>query len=385
MGDFVFNLSSNLIAGADILISLGDHVSKYGFRFMLIVDPTFKDMELLVRIKQSLEQKSLKLFSFEDIQKTVDAETIARALRLAQVAHVDGVIALGDVITCSVAKAVATLYNEKKSIYNYLEGEPITEASIPLIQIPTSCNNPFLFTNTIYVCDSRNRGLCSLKCKEDVCSLVLFDSNIYKKLSLNALRLMVFSALTITFEAYISRRSNFFSDALIRKAIYLYILALNPEHDKIVGQSTEETICQAAVLLAMGVKSSNVGFASAIALATNAKYNVDISSMLTVLSSFVLEDAIGSNLSKVADFFEMFLSDSELVLLDDLEAISLKGVEALREELLSIELPSKIASLDLALEDMTSVAEEALKLDFMNYIPRPLTYNDVLEIIKKAF
>ena len=56
MGDFVFNLSPSLIAGADVLISLGDHVSKYGFRFMLIVDPAFKDMELLVRIKQSLEQ-----------------------------------------------------------------------------------------------------------------------------------------------------------------------------------------------------------------------------------------------------------------------------------------------------------------------------------------
>ena len=69
----------------------------------------------------------------------------------------------------------------------------------------------------------------------------------------------------------------------------------------------------------------------------------------------------------------------------NLEELSLKGIEAVRQRLLSIELPSKIASLDLALEDMTSVSEEVLKLDFMNYIPRPLTSNDVLEIIKKAF
>ena len=106
--------------------------------------------------------------------------------------------------------------------------------------------------------------------------------------------------------------------------------------------------------------------------------------MLTVLSSFVLEDAISSNLSKVAEFFQIFL-DEDKSLGTDLEEISLKGVEVLRQKLLSIELPSKIASLDLVLEDMTSVAEEALKLDFMNYIPRPLTSNDVLEIIKKAF
>ena len=384
MGDFVFNLSPNLVVGADVLISLGDYASKYGSRFMLIVDPSFKDMELLVRIKQSLEQKSLKLFSFDGIQKTADAETVSRALRLAQVAHVDGVIALGDMLTCFVAKVVASLYNETDSVYSYLDGKVITEASIPLIQIPTSCNDPFLFTDMAYICDSRNRRLYEIKCKPSVCTLVLFDSNVYKKLSLNAINLMIFSALTVAFEAYISRRSNFFSDALIKKAISLYIVAINPEHDSIVGQSIEDTICQAAVLLAMGGKSSNVGFASAIALTTNGKYNVDIASMLTVLSSFVIEDAITSNLSKVADFSQSFLRSENPVDMT-LEELSFKCVEAIRQRLLNDELPSKIASLDLALEDMTGVAEDTLRFDFMNYIPRSLTSNDVLEIIKKAF
>ncbi|MGP1438270.1 MAG: iron-containing alcohol dehydrogenase [Treponema sp.] len=383
MGDFVFNLSPNLIAGADILISLGDYVSKYGSHFMLVVDPNFKDMQLLVRVKQSLEQKSLRLFSFDGIQKSPDTESIIRALRLAQAAHVDGIIALGDITTCSVAKTLASLYNETKSIYNYLEGEPITESPIPLIQIPTTCNNPFLFTNVVYISDSRNKTLYGIKCKEDLCSLVLFDSNIYKGLSLNALRLMVFSGLTIAFEAYISKRSNFFSDALVKKAIYLYILALNPEHDAIIGQTIEETMCQAGVLLAMGAKSSNIGFASAIALATNGKYDVNVSSMLCVLSSFLLQDAISSNLSKVIDFSEMFLANKRPENLS-LEDFALKGVKAVRERLLNIELPSTISSLDLALEDMTSIAEDVLTLDFINYIPRSLTSNDVLEIIKKA-
>ena len=384
MGDFVFNLSPNLIAGADILISLGDYVSKYGSRFMLVTDPFFKDIDLLVRIKQSLEQRSLKLFSFDGVQKVADTETVVRALRLAEVAHVDGVIVLGDVVTCSIAKAIASLYNEEKPIYNYLEGEPITKPSIPLIQIPTTCNNPFLFTSMVYLSDSRNKTLHGLKCREDVCSLVLFDSNVYKGLSLNSLRLMVFSGLTTAFEAYVSKRANFFSDALIKKAISLYILALNPDHDKIVGQTIEQTMCQAGVLLAMGVKSSNLGFASAISLTSNAKYGVDIPSMLSILSSFVFEDAISSNLSKVAEVSEAFLLDEKPEGVT-LEELSQKAIGIIRERLMSIELPSKIASLDLALEDMTSVAEQALTLDFMNYIPRSLTSNDVLEIIKKAF
>ena len=134
----------------------------------------------------------------------------------------------------------------------------------------------------------------------------------------------------------------------------------------------------------MGVKSSNLGFASAISLTSNAKYGVDIPSMLSILSSFVFEDAISSNLSKVAEVSEAFLLDEKPEGVT-LEELSQKAIGIIRERLMSIELPSKIASLDLALEDMTCVAEQALTLDFMNYIPRSLTSNDVLEIIKKAF
>ena len=159
MSDFVFNLSPNLIVGTDVILSLGEHVVKYGSRFMLIQDPSFKDVELLVKIKQSLEQKSIKLFGFDGIKKSSDTETVLRALKLAEVAHVDGIIALGDTVTCSIAKAVACLYNETKPIYRCFEGETVNASPLPLVQIPTDCDNPFLFGNSIYLTDSRERAV----------------------------------------------------------------------------------------------------------------------------------------------------------------------------------------------------------------------------------
>ncbi len=386
MGDFVFNLSSNLIVGTDILISLGDYVSKYGTRFMLILDPTFKDVDLLVRVKESLEQKSLRLFSFDGIKKSPDTDTVLRCLKLASAAHVDGVIVLGGIVTCSIAKAVASLYNEKNTIYSYLEGQPITEKPLPLIQIPTVCNNPFIFTNTLYLTDSRRRTVSALKCYDDVASLVLFDSSVYKKLSLNALRLAIFSGLSLAVDAYISRRANFFSDALLKKAISLFVLALNQDHDKIIGQSIEETLTQAGILSAMAFKSSSVGLAAAVSIVANGKYNASVSSVLAIMLIAVLQDAVSSNLFKVSEIAFLFLEGKKTdVSNENLEEFSLKGIEALKEKMLGLELPTKMSNLNLALEDMTSVAEEILTLDFINYIPRLLTSLDALEIIKRLY
>lgn len=70
---------------------------------------------------------------------------------------------------------------------------------------------------------------------------------------------------------------------------------------------------------------------------------------------------------------------------ENLEEFSLKGIEALKEKMLGLELPTKMSNLNLALEDMTSVAEEILTLDFINYIPRLLTSLDALEIIKRLY
>lgn len=384
MGDFVFGLSPNLIVGTDVILSLGEHVARYGSRFMLIQDPSFKDAELLVKIKQSLEQKSIKLFGFDGIKKNADTETVLRASKLAEVAHVDGIIALGDTVTCSVAKAVACLYNETRPIYKCLEGDVVTENPLPLIQMPTSCDNPFLFNNFVYLTDSRNRTVSILKCKQDSSTIVLFDSTLYKGLSLNKLRLMIFSGLSIAVDAYISKRSNFFTDAILKKAISLFVLALNPEHDKIVGQSVEETLIQATFLNAMATSSSRSGLATALAIAGNGKYDISISTILTVMLSFVLQDSIPSNLIKVSEIANLFLEDDK-VNASALEELSIKGIERIKERILSLELPVKLQSLGLALEDLASMAEIALTTDFINYIPRPMTSLDVLEILKKAY
>ncbi len=379
MSSFVFNLSPNIIAGTDVLISLGESVAKYGSKFMLIADPRFKNAEVLVKIKQSLEQKGLKLFSFDSIGKCPDSETVVRALKIGKAACVDAVVVVGDVVACTVARAVVALYNQADSIYNYLEGVALDEEPIPLIQIPTTSDNPFLFDKTIYLTDSRNRKIATLRVANELSSCVFVDSSVFKNLSLNSLRLMVFSSIAASIDGYVSRKANFFSDALLKKAIALFVLALEPEHDRMVGQTVEETISQAFVLEAMALSSSEQGISVATALLCNAKYETQFASLQTIMLGVVLQDSIHSNLEKVQEVAKLF--GAELDFGNGDASLS----EFIKEKMLSLELPVKIESLGLALDDMTAVAEDILKLDFINYIPRAMASLDILELLKKVY
>ena len=382
MADFVFNLSPKIISGADVLLSLGEAVSPYGSRFMLVLDPLFKDIELVVKIKQSLEQKGLKLFSFDAIKRSPDTETVLRALKLAEAARIDGVLVVGDVTTCTVAKAVASLYNEKQAIYTYLEGEPITEKPLPLIQIPTSCNNPFLFSNSVYITDSRNKKVSALRCLQSISPVAIFDSNVFKTVSLNKMREMIFSSIAIATDAYISRRANFFSDALLKKALQSLSLALDAQHDSLVGQTIEETATQCAILISIALGTSSAGLATAVSTIANGRYDIPFSSSLHIMLPHILRDSVVSNLQKVAEVVSLFEKNE---IGSDLEAIAMKGIETISERILSLELPVKLESLDLAIDDLSAMAEAVLTIDFVNYIPRSMTSLDVLEILKNAY
>lgn len=384
MGGFIFNLSPQIIAGTDVLDSLGEAVSAYGTRFMLILDPSFKDVELIIKVKQSLEQKGLKLFSFDAIKKSPDTETVLRALKLAEVAHIDGVVVVGNMVTCTVAKAVAGLYNEKASIYSYLEGKPITEKPLPLVQIPTTCDNPFLLANSIYITDSRNRSISALKCRDGVSPLIVFDSNFIKSLSLNAMRQLILSSVTIAVDAYVSRRSNFFSDALLKKAIQLLVATLDAENDALTGQSVEETLVQCAVLISIALGTSSAGLATAVATVGNGRYGVSFSSFLPMLLPHVLKESMTSNLQKVSEVAGCFLKEKHDGN-EDLESLSARGIEAITSKLLALELPSRLESLELSSDDLSIVAEAVLAIDFLNYIPRSMTSLDVLDILKQAY
>jgi alcohol dehydrogenase len=95
-----------------------------------------------------------------------------------------------------------------------------------------------------------------------------------------------------------------------------------------------------------------------------------------------MEVAAKSRLEKVAALASFFGED--LAESSPQEAAS-KAVEWLRTRLGLLKVPSRLKDFDLVLDRMVESARDARELDFMNYLPRAASVDDVFDFAKTAF
>ena len=178
MSDFIFKISPNIMLGSYLTARLGQFVKEWGTKYMLILDPDLQDFDIGDKIQNSLTERKIDFFVFNDLPVTPDSSDVERALKLAREAHVHGVIVAGDTKTANIARAVCALYNEVHDLYDYMDGAVPTSAPLPLINIPTTMRDAFLFTDKTPIIDARNRKTKVLKTQAGLCKLALFDPNI---------------------------------------------------------------------------------------------------------------------------------------------------------------------------------------------------------------
>lgn len=382
MADFVFRISPNVILGPYTLARLGQIASAWGTHYMLIADPILKEFNLIEKAVTALEEKGISVFVFDEIPSAATSTTLEQALSLARGAKIHGVISFGGIKTACLGRAVASLYNENHDIYEYMAGAQPYSGVLPYIEVPSTCRDSFMFMDRTPVIDARNRQIKLMKTQSGVCKAVVIDPNLYMNMSPNTAVSMVFHAITLAVEGYISTKSNFFSETILGKSIEMLLLALDPEQSKLVGTPSEMLIAQGGCMASMGVAISSPGVATAISLACNARYKTSTSLVCSVLLPYIMEDASRAKIDRIATIGKMLgVSVSGLSANDCARA----AIDDIRRRLALAGLPTRLKDLGLSIDQLVPAAEDAAALDLMNYIPRALSSDDLFDLMKQAY
>ena len=382
MADFVFRISPNVILGPHTLARLAQVASSWGTKYLLIADPILKEFDLVDKAVASLEEKGISTIVFDDIPSAPTSATLEQTLSLARGAHVHGVISLGGLKTAALARALASLYNETHDVYDFLAGAQPFSGALPFIEVPSTCRDPFLFMDRTPVVDARNRQIRLVKIQNGVCKAVVIDPNVYMNMSPNTAVSMIFHAIVLAVEGWVSTRSNFFSETMLGKAIELLLLALDPEQSKLVGTPSEMLVAQGGCMASMGVAVSSPGVATAISLACNARYKTSSSLVCSVLLPYIMEDAVRAKVDKIVTIGKMLgvstagLNSSE---------IARAAIDDIRRRLALAGLPTRLKDLGLTIDQLVPAAEDAAALDIMNYIPRAMSSDELFDLIKQAY
>lgn len=382
MADLTFRISPNIVLGSYTTGRLGQFALAWGQKYMLIIDPVLKEVGTTEKITASLTERGIDFFIFDTLSETAETKIIDQALMLARQAHIQGVIAAGGGKTLHVARAVCALYSEKRDIYELLEGSAVTTPPLPLLCIPTTGRDPFIFSDMIPLIDSRSSHISLIKAQPGLCKLALFDPNLTVTLSEKQIGAMTQEVLCLTIEAYLSQKANFFSDMIAEKAMELLGYALDENHMSATTTPQNELLAESGCMASLAAATSSIGPASLLALGINARSKVSRSLITSILFPHVLEDSAKYKADRIAKLMSIMRPDLEGTSTEERAAAC---VDFTRQRLAKLNLPARLKDLAISMEQLTVAAEDAGQLELLSTMPRSMTSDDLFALVKAAF
>ncbi len=382
MSDFIFKIQPNIVLGSYTTSRLGQFIRDWGSKFMVIMDPVLKQVGNSEKITQSLEDRKIDFFTFDEIPEAADTQVIQNALTLAREAHIHGIIASGGAKTMNIARAVSTLYHETHEVYDFIDGANPSTAPLPLIAVPTTIRDCFIFTERTPIIDARSSKLKILKSQSGLCKLVLFDPNLMTTLTENQTSSMALETLGIATEAYLSQKATFFSDMIAEKAVELLSYAIDGSPTLTVTTPQDVLYCQAGCMASLAAASSSIGAGSLLSMCVNSRFNISRSLTTAILFPYIIEDASkfrSDRLARLSRILRAAPQDSS-----DQEAVTALA-EYVRQHIAKANLPARLKDLGVTIEQLSLAAEDAGDLDLINTLQRSMTSDDLFDLIKQAF
>lgn len=383
MADFIFKISPNIVLGSYTANRLGQYALEYGQNFMVIMDPVLKESGTSEKVLNSLKEKNVEYFVFDEVPNCADTETLSNTLKLAQDAKVHGIIAVGGGRVLSLGKAVCAVYYENKNVYDFIDDQMVPgNRMLPLICVPTTNRDSFLFTDSTMVTDSRSSKAKLIKTQNGLCRLVLWDPNLQIALTEKQVEIMAVEALGFAVEGYLSQKATFFSDMIIEKAVQLLSYALDGAPSLSITTPQEVLLAQGGCMASLGAASSSYGAAHLLSVAINSRYKVSRSLSMAILLPYIIEDAATFRADKLAVLAKLLRACEQDATPAEASATL---AEYVRNKIAKVNIPARLKDLSLSIEQLALAAEDAGELDLINNLQRSMTTDDLFEIIKKAY
>lgn len=382
MSDFIFRIAPNVVLGSYTLSRLGQQVMEWGTRYMVIVDPVLNEMKIQEKVIQSLNDRRIENFVFNELTEGSTTRTVQRALALAKEGHVHGIIAVGGTKTLSIGRLVAAFYNEIHDFYTFVDGALPTTSPIPCICVPTTFRTPYVFTNEVPITDSRNNQLKVMKVQNNLCKLTLIDPNLTLTLTDNQKATMSIDLMSTGVEAYLSQKANFFSDMFVEKGFELLSYALDGSPSLDITTPEEILLAEAGLMMSLATASSSLGLSSMLSMTINSRYHISKSLIASILFPYAAEDAIKYKSARLEK-----LAHTMRIVPDEVEGpeAAQAFINNIRQRIAKANLPARLKDIQLSIEKLSLAVEDVHQIDIVNKLPRSMTTDDIFDFIKLAY
>lgn len=383
---FVFNTTKSIVNAPNAASELGQYCQTLNIKNVLLVtDPGIVQLGLHQKIIASLEHCPIDLVLFSQVEVDPPIAVIEKALLFAKQNKIDGVIGLGGGSSLDTAKLIAALTYSEQSVNDAFGIDKLTQARLPLIQIPTTAGTGSEVTpiSIVTTGEATKMGIVSPLLLPDV---ALLDATLTVDLPPHITAATGIDAMVHAIEAYTSRiKKNIYSDMLAVQALKLMSQSIKTAVHQGHDLEARSNMMLGATLAGQAFANAPVAAVHALAYPLGGQFHIPHGLSNSLVLPHVLRFNKPAAAHLYAELADIILPEACSNLGSDDEKTD-AFIEYLENLIIEVGLPNTLASVGIDRGSLDSLTKDALKQErLLVNNPKPMNEVDILAIYQAAF
>lgn len=177
-----------------------------------VTDPTMKKLGIIDELQTILKEANISSQVFSEVMPEPDDTSIAVAVEQVCKGNIDCLVAVGGGSAIDSAKAIALLATHGGKMRDYKVPKQITPQSIPVVAIPTTAGTGSECTRVTIISDTSTAEKMLCMGAGLMPKVAIVDYELTMTLPFRVAADTGIDALTHAIEAYVSKKSNLFSE-----------------------------------------------------------------------------------------------------------------------------------------------------------------------------
>lgn len=377
MINFNYYLPVNIAFGCGKVKQVGELTKPYGKKALIVTGrSSAKKSGLYDKVKDSLSAAGIEHILFDEVAQNPLTTTAEKGAETAIENKCDIIIAIGGGSIMDCAKAIAFLAVNEGDINDYIFNRKQSENALPLVLIPTTCGTGSEGNGFAVLTNPENGDKKSLRCNAIIAKVSIVDPECMMTMPKKVLASVGFDALCHCMEAYTSKISQPFSDALSLYAIELIAQNLvNIYTGADNSKEAWEKITIASTIGGMVINTAGVTLAHGMEHPASGLKDIVHGHGLAALTPAIIEASYTGDAEK-------FSKISKLLGGTGAEDCAKQVVNILQK----LELNLTLSDLGIKEEDIAWMAENCMKVSAASVNNNPVVFSQeqIAEIYRKA-
>lgn len=352
---------------------------KRGFKkAVVITDKDLIEFNVATKVTDLLDKAAIDYEIYDGIVPNPTVENVQTGVDFVKKAQADVIIAIGGGSPIDTAKAIGIIVeNPEFSDVVSLEGEVGTKnPSLPILAIPTTSGTAAEVTINYVITDKpKNRKFVCVD-PHDIPVVAFIDSEMMMGMPKGLCAATGMDAMTHAIEGFITKGAWEMSDMLHLKAIEIIGRSLR---SSVAGEEKgREEMALGQYIAGMGFSNVGLGLVHGMAHPLSAWYNIPHGVACAALLPTVMKYNKAFTGEKYRDIAKVLnVEGAETLTIEEVRDAACAAIDQMSKD---VGIPATISELGVKAEDITKIAEDALKDVCTPGNPRDTSLEEIIEI-----